>query len=130
MFVLFQRLASSCVILKPFHHICSGKDGIWRTPYFSQPNLERYVRHLNDLISRTKWREFLFSFRFFFLLIIITIFPHFMGKNPLTSRWNILKFLDMVDMYLKLCKRVSKCLALRLALRLAHGLLNFVETIF
>ena len=49
-----------------------------------------------------------------------------MGKNSLTTGWNVLKFLDMVDMDLKLCKRVSKCLALRLA----HGLLNFVETIF
>ena len=49
-----------------------------------------------------------------------------MGNNSLKTGWNVLKFLDMVDMDLKLCKRVSKCLALRLA----HGLLNFVETIF
>ena len=49
-----------------------------------------------------------------------------MGNNSLTTGWNVLKFLDMVDMDLKLCKRVSKCLALRLA----HVLLNFVETIF
>ena len=49
-----------------------------------------------------------------------------MGYNSLTTGWNVLKFLDMVDMELKLCKRVSKCLALRLA----HVLLNFVETIF
>ena len=49
-----------------------------------------------------------------------------MGNNSLTTGWNVLKFLDMVDMDLKLCKRVSKCLTLRLA----NVLLNFVETIF
>ena len=81
--------------------------------------------NLNDLISQTNWRDFLFSFRFFFLLIIIPP-PHFMGNNSLTTGWNVLKLLDMVDMDLKLYKRVSKCLALRLA----HVLLNFVETIF
>ena len=52
--------------------------------------------------------------------------PILSGKFFVTTGWIVLKIQYMVDMDLKLCKRVLKCLTLRLG----HGLLNFVETIF
>ena len=64
-----------------------------------------------------------------FLLIIILLLPflHFLSTKILsgwvsvTTGWNVLKFEDMVDMDVKLCKRVSKCQALQLAHRYAQN---------
>ena len=52
------------------------------------------------------------------LLNMIIPIPFYWEKFSITTGWIVVNFWDMVDMDLKLYKRVSKCLALSLA----HGL--------
>ena len=88
------------------------------------------------LLSLSNEAGRLIAFAQFFLFIILLLpFLLFLSTKILsgwvsvTTGWIVLKFGDMVEMDVNLCKRVSKCQALQLAHRYAQNHWFSVQTI-